>query len=109
GPEGRNAHSTRHAGGTAMNQPNVANSAPQANSSPQPTGFDILERLLHEYRDTGRSATLDRWTRQFKQRLAKFRAANKARSEAEVAVIERALNLSLELMEEIRPKKPNKT
>ena len=73
------------------------------------TGFDILEKLLAEFRATGKSATLETLNKQFTARLQAFRAANTspvARKQA--AQIEKAFATANQLMDAIKPRQAAK-
>lgn len=72
-------------------------------AQPPPTaGFEIIERLLDEYRRGGRSPTLERWLTTCAQGLSRFcaeQAGVAAKRDAEV--VGRALELARELIEEV--------
>jgi len=64
------------------------------------TGFAIIERLLQEKRQRGRSLTLDRWLADAKSRLSHYRAAvTTPKAQQEAATVERALQSAAELMQ----------
>ena len=65
-----------------------------------------FEKLLAEYRDTSKSATHEKWQKEFRARLAEIRAANpnpKILKDAER--VEKAYELAGKLLESIRPAK----
>ena len=69
---------------------------------PPMAGFEIIERLLAEYRRGGRIPTLERWLTASAEGLKRFCAEQSgvgAKREAEV--VGRALELAKELIEEI--------
>jgi len=71
-----------------------------------PTGFDVLEKLLGEFRDKGKSATLETWNKEFAARLEAFRAANaNPVLLKQAAQIEMAFSTAGKLMEMIKPAK----
>jgi hypothetical protein len=68
------------------------------------TGFDILEKLLAEFRATGKSTTLETLNKQFASRLEAFRAANTSPVVLkQVAQIEKALATANHLMDAMKP------
>jgi len=72
-----------------------------------PTGFDLIEKLLGEFRDKGRSVTLETWNSEFAARLTAFKAANTSPAILkQVAQVEKAFTSANKLMEAIRPAKP---
>ncbi len=80
----------------------------QANPKPaEPTGFDILEKLLGEFREKGKSPTLETLNKEFATRLQAFRAANtNPVLLKQTAQIENAVATANKLIEAIKPKKP---
>jgi hypothetical protein len=70
---------------------------------PPPTaGFEIIERLLAEYRRGGRIPTLERWLTTCAQGLSRFCAEQPgAAAKRDAEVVGRALELAKELIEEI--------
>jgi hypothetical protein len=72
-------------------------------AQPPPTaGFEIIERLLEEYRRGGRIPTLERWLTNCAQGLTRFCAEQPgAGAKREAEVVGRALELAKELIEEI--------
>ena len=67
---------------------------------PLTAGFETIERLLQEYRETGRSHTLAGWVSGVKRRVAECRAANPdPRSLKDLALVERAFDLAAEAVE----------
>jgi hypothetical protein len=72
-------------------------------AQPPPTaGFEIIERLLDEYRRGGRIPTLERWLTSCAQGLSRFRAEQPgAVAKRDAEVVGRALELAKELIEEI--------
>jgi len=75
----------------------------------EPTGFDILEKLLAEFREKGKSATLDSLNAGFTARLEAFRAANtNPILLKQAAQIEKAFSSASKLMDAIGPVKPAK-
>ena len=82
-----------------------ADRAGSAAQAIQSTGFEITERLLREYQ-SGRSTTVEAWSNHIRQRLARFRASNPdARSTKEAALVERSVQLALELLQDLRREK----
>jgi len=72
----------------------------------EPTGFDILEKLLAEFRERAKSATLDSWNKEFASRLEAFRASNtNPVLLKQAAQIEKAFTTANQLMEAIKPAK----
>jgi hypothetical protein len=73
---------------------------PVESNNPPSTGFVSIEQVLHEFRDRGRSITMERWAVQVKQGLEKYRAANPSpRAAKEVQAIEKAFAGAVELIE----------
>ena len=73
------------------------------------TGFDILEKLIAEFREKGKSATLETLNKEFAARLEAFRAANPNSTVLkQVAQIEKGFSTANKLMEAIKPVKPAK-
>jgi hypothetical protein len=71
-----------------------------------PTGFDLMEKLLGEFRDKGKSTTLETWNNEIAARLEAFRAANASPVLLKQAgQIEKAFSSANKLMETIKPKK----
>jgi hypothetical protein len=71
-----------------------------------PTGFDTIEKLLGEFRDRGRSVTLETWNKEFAARLEAFRAANtNPVLLKQAAQIEKAFSTANKLVETIKPAK----
>ncbi|HEY7120129.1 MAG TPA: hypothetical protein VH475_26310 [Tepidisphaeraceae bacterium] len=65
-------------------------------------GFEIIERLIAEYRKNRRAPTLERWMNQCGQRLTQYCAENSgATAQREAATVGRALELAGELVAEI--------
>ena len=73
----------------------------------EPTGFDILEKLIGEFREKGKSPTLETLNKEFASRLETFRAANPSLLK-QTAQIEKAFSTANRLMEAIKPRKPAK-
>jgi hypothetical protein len=73
------------------------------------TGFDILEKLIAEFREKGKSATLESLNKGFAERLNAFRAANNTPAVLkQTAQIEKAFSTANKLMEAIKPANPAK-
>jgi hypothetical protein len=72
-------------------------------AQPPPTaGFEIIERLLDEYRRGRRIPTLERWLTTSAQGLSRFCAEQPgATAKRDAEVVGRALELARELIEEI--------
>lgn len=82
-----------------------SNSANQAKASS--TGFELIEKLLAEFRDTGKSTTLEKWNREFQARLSELKAANANPKLLKDAVqIEKAFATASKLLETIKAQKP---
>ena len=80
----------------------------QANP-PEPTGFDILEMLLGEFREKGESTSLESLNTGFAAILDAFRAANtNPVLLKQAAQIEKAFSTANKLMDAIKPAKPAK-
>lgn len=70
------------------------------------TGFDILEKLIAEFREKGKSATLESLNKGFAARLEAFRAANTSPVVLkQAAQIEKAFSTANQLMDAIKPGK----
>jgi hypothetical protein len=79
--------------------PSTPSTTPAAKASSE-TGFVIIERLLQERRQRGRSATLDRWLTDAKARITQYRAAVTApKAQQEIATVEKAIETAAELVE----------
>ena len=71
------------------------------------TGFDILEKLVGEFRERGKSATLETLNKEFAARLEAFRAANSnPLLLKQAAQIEKAFSTANKLMDALKPVKP---
>jgi hypothetical protein len=72
-------------------------------ANPPSTGFIVVEKVLHEFRDGGRSATLTKFDAEVKQGLERYSAGNKQPKAAkEVQTVEKAMASAKELIETIR-------
>jgi hypothetical protein len=81
-----------------MTQPADANN--NTDNNPPSTGFVTVEEVLHEFRDRGRSLTLERWAGHVKQALEKYRAANPTpRAAKDAQAVEKAFASAVELIE----------
>ena len=70
------------------------------------TGFEILEKLLGEFRERGRSTTLEAWNKEFAVRLEDFRKTNTNPALLkQVTQIEKAFATANKLMDTIKPAK----
>ena len=75
----------------------------EAASNPPSTGFIVVEKVLHEYRDRGKSPTFAKFESEVKEGLARYAAANKQPKAAkEVQAVEKAMASAKELIETIR-------
>ena len=73
------------------------------------TGFDIIEKLIAEFREKGKSPTLESLNKEFAARLEAFRAANTNPAVLKQASqIEKAFSTANKLMEAIKPVKSAK-
>ncbi len=68
-------------------------------ATPDSLGFDVIEGMLHEFRDTKKGPTLDRLTSFTEKGLAKYMAENPAAAaKKDAAVVKEALDLAKELV-----------
>jgi hypothetical protein len=75
---------------------------------PESTGFVAVEQVLHEYRDRGKSPTLDQWSTQVKERLQQYRTEHRQPKAAkEAQAVETALALASELIQALRAEAGN--
>jgi hypothetical protein len=72
---------------------------PNKNAGPASTGFTLVESILHEYRDTGRSATLDRIQSRCRDGLQKYQAAGSPKAAKESLAVETAVDHAVELIQ----------
>jgi hypothetical protein len=85
----------------------VTQTNPPKQGEAVPTGFDLIEKLLGEFRETGKSATLEKWNREFQARLEEFKAANtNSKLLKDAGQIEKAFASAGKLMDAIKPAKP---
>ncbi|HEY8747713.1 MAG TPA: hypothetical protein VIM11_07055 [Tepidisphaeraceae bacterium] len=82
-----------------MTETNSPNQGPAT-----PTGFDLIEKLLGEFRDTGKSATLEKWNAEFAARLDAFKTANtNPKLLKDAGQIEKAFGSAARLLQAIKP------
>jgi hypothetical protein len=75
----------------------------EAASNPPSTGFIIVEKVLHEYRDRGKSATMAKFESEVSEGLARHAAGTKQPKAAkEIQTVEKAMASAKELIETIR-------
>ncbi len=67
------------------------------------TGFIVVEQVLGELQTKGRSGSIDKWSAQLRDGLAKFKDANKSPKAAkEAQAVEKAFEGALELVQVMR-------
>lgn len=67
-----------------------------------PADFELMQKILAEYKATGRSASADRWLGATKSKLDAYRAAGGIKVKKECDAVEAGLQRTIELIELLR-------